>query len=206
METIIICLLVMAIALLIYAISQGKKEKNNVLHNGPITGLPNIIGMPKDNPGQSSLSTIAQHKRENNGGATDNFNNRNAGNPQVSEIPQEGPEVAESEIPDWKEEEEEMERYTANVTDEGFATGVTFDELASVGKMLGRQALEPSEITAAACIASKIDGTELLGLLESKIDDASKRIAMLLDRMVIAQPQKDFSNNSEVNFDINDLT
>jgi hypothetical protein len=182
METIIICLLVLAIAMLLYVIAQGKKEKNNVLHNeDPLAGLPNIIGRPKDASNYSSPSFTAQSKRESILSTTDNFDKRNEGTPKVYKIPQEGPEVAEKTLPDWKEEEEEMGRYAAYGTQDGFATGVTFDELATVGKLLECQELKLSEEKIAADIVSKIDGTELLGLLESKVLQTSRKIATLLD-------------------------
>lgn len=186
METIIICLLILAIAMLLYVIAQGKKEKNNVLHNeDPLAGLPNIIGRPKDASNYSSPSFTAQSKMESTLSTTDNFGKRNEGTPKVYEIPQEGPEVAEKTLPDWMVEEEEMGRYSTYGTEDGFATGVTFDELATVGKLLERQELKLSEEKIAADIVSKIDGTELLELLESKIGDTSKRIATLLDNQLL---------------------
>ncbi|MCW4470212.1 conjugal transfer protein TraD [Flavobacterium sp. MFBS3-15] len=181
METIIICLLVLAIALLIYVITQGKKEKNNVIHNeDPLAGLPDIIGRPKNASNYSSPST-AQSKREGTLSTTDNFDKRNERRPKVYKIPQEEPEVAEKILPDWMEEEEEMERSAAYGTEEGFAMGVTFDELASLEWLLERDAAVPSDREDAISIISKIDGTELLNLLESKVGEASRKIATLLD-------------------------
>ncbi|WP_297332670.1 conjugal transfer protein TraD [Flavobacterium sp.] len=181
METIIICLLVLAIALLVYVIAQGKKEKNNVLHNeDPLAGLPDIIGRPKDASNYSSPST-AQSKREDTLSTTDNFDKRHEGRPKVYKIPQEEPEMAEKILPDWNEEEEEMGRYSAYGTEDGFATGVTFDELASLERLLERETAVPSNREDALSIISKIDGTELLNLLESKVGEASTKIATLLD-------------------------
>jgi hypothetical protein len=190
--------------------ARGKKEKNKVLHNeDPLAGLPDIIGRPKDASNYSSPSTNAQSKVESTLSTTDNFDKRNEGTPKVYKIPQEGPEVAEKTLPDWKEEEEEMGRYAAYGTEDGFATGVTFDELATVGKILSRRALEPSEEKTAADIVSKIDGTELLGLLESKIGDTSKKIALLLDRGIAGKSAEGSSllrNDSEEGFNIHDYS
>lgn len=181
METIIIVLLVVAVALLIYAIAQGNKEKNNVLHNeDPLAGLPDIIGRPKDASNYSSSSITAQSKRESAISTVDNFNNRNAGKPQFSEIRQEGPDESNS-LLDWMEEEEEMERLAAYGTEEGFAMGVTFDELASLEWLQERDVAVPSDSEDATTIISKIDGTELLNLLESKVGEASRKIATLLN-------------------------
>jgi hypothetical protein len=203
METIIICLLVLAVTLLLYVIARGKKDKNNVPQNDdPLAGLPDIIGRPKGAISHSLPSTATQRKRENAVDATDNIEIRNEGATQVSEIPHEGPDEANA-LPDLEEEEEEMGRYATYGTVEGFATGVTFDELATVGKMLECQALERSEEITAAEIVSKIDGTELLGLLESKIGDASKRIALLLDRGIAKQPNESSSIlRKDNNFDL----
>ena len=207
METIIICLLVLAIAMLLHVMARGKKEKDKVLHNeDPLAGLPDIIGKAKDASNYSSHSTTAQSERESTLSTTDNFDKRNEETPQVSEIQQEVINETNAE-PDWREEEEEMRNYAAYGTEEGFATGVTFDELASVGKLLERQVLQSSEEKTAVAIVSKIDGTELLGLLESKIGDASKRIALLLDKGIAKQPDEGSSllrDDKENDFDIGD--
>ena len=85
METIIICLLVVAVALLLYVIVQGKKDKNIIPQNeDPLAGLPDIIGRPKGATSGSSPSNDAQGKRESTLSTTDNFDNRNAENYQVS--------------------------------------------------------------------------------------------------------------------------
>jgi len=207
METIIICMLVLAVALLLSVIVQEKKDKNNVQQNeDPLAGLPDIIGRPKGAPNSLSPSTTAQSKKETAVSTTDNFNKRNEATSKISEIPQEGPDAANT-GPDLNEEEEEMRNYAASGKNEDFATGITFGELAIAQEMLARQSLNPSEEKTAAAIVSKIDGTELLGLLESKIGDASKRIAMLLDRGVDKQPDEGSSlllSDSEEGFDIGD--
>ncbi|MEL1243872.1 conjugal transfer protein TraD [Flavobacterium sp. DGU11] len=182
METIIICLLVVAVALLIYVIVQGKKGNNSLLQKEkPMAGLPDIVGRPKGTPSYSSPSTNTQSKMESVIGATDNFVTRNEAAAQAAKISQEEPDKANAE-PDWREEEEEMRNYGALGTENGFALGITFDELITVQAMLGRKELEPAEEKEAIAIVSKIDGTELLSLLESKIGETSRKIAMLLDK------------------------
>lgn len=210
METIIISVLVVAVALLVYVIVQGKKGKNNILQKEkPMAGLPDIIGRTKDAFNYSSPSITAQSKRESTLSTTDNFDNRNAENYQVFELPQEGSEMAEKILPDWKEEEEEMARYAAYGAEDGFATGLTFDELATVGKLLEQQELKLSEEKIAADIVSKIDGTELLRLLESKVGDVSGRIAMLLDIELTTRSglgSSSMQNDGEESFNIHDYT
>jgi hypothetical protein len=207
MGTIIICLLVLAVALLLYVIAQGKKDKNNVPQNDdPLAGLPDIIGRPKGIPAYSSPSTTVQGKKETALNKTDNFETKNVATSKDSEMLQEGPDAVNTK-PDLKEEEQEMQEYAASGKNEDFATGITFDELAIAQEMLARQSLHPTEEKTAATIVSKIDGTELLGLLESKIGDASKRIALLLDRGIAKQPDDGTStlrDGGQENFEIRD--
>ncbi|WP_116788536.1 hypothetical protein [Flavobacterium psychrotrophum] len=207
MGTIIIGLLVLAVALLLYVIAQGKKDKNNVRQNeDPLAGLPDIIGRPKSTPSYSSTTTNIQGKRESGISATDNFDKINEGTSKISEMLQEGPDAVNTK-PDLKEEEQEMQEYAAFEKNEDFATGITFDELAIAQEMLARQSLHPTEEKTAITLVSKIDGTELLGLLESKIGDASKRIALLLDRGIAKQPDDGTStlrDGGQENFEIRD--
>ncbi|MFP9119031.1 hypothetical protein ACLI08_14665 [Flavobacterium sp. RNTU_13] len=98
-------------------------------------------------------------------------------------IPQEEPD--DESLPDWDDEEEEMKGYAANTAhriEDGLATGVTYDELAAVGQLLQRKSLKASEKKSTVSVASKIDGTELMYMLETAVGDASKKIAKLLDR------------------------
>jgi hypothetical protein len=56
-------------------------------------------------------------------------------------------------------------------------------------------------------VPSKIDGTELMLMLETAVGDASRRIAKLLDRADDYETDSGFStlqNNNERNFDIGD--
>ena len=207
MGTIIIGLLVLAVALLLYVIAKGKKDKNNVPQNDdPLAGLPDIIGRPKGIPAYSSPSTTVRGKKETALNKTDNFDKRNVATSKDSEMLQEGPDAVTTK-PDLKEEEQEMQEYAASGKNEDFATGITFDELAIAQEMLARQSLHPTDEKTAIAIVSKIDGTELLGLLESKIGDASKRIAMLLDRSITKQSGDSDSflrNDTQDGFDVGD--
>jgi len=207
MGTISICLLVLVVALLLYVIAQGKKDKNNVPQNDDLlAGLPDIIGRPKSAPSYSSSSTNIQSKRGNGISPTDNFDKINEGTSKDSEMLKEGPDAVNTK-PDFKEEEQEMQEYAASGKNEDFATGITFDELAIAQEMLARQSLNPTEEKTALAIVSKIDGTELLGLFDSKIGDASKRIALLLDRGIAKQPDDGTStlrDDDQENFEIRD--
>lgn len=182
METIIISLLLLAIGLLFYLTATRGKNAKGIQSTKSATELPDIIGRP--NPfGRHEMLTAANHSKSNKP-----VDERSNFDPitelKTSEILQEGSEALTNAIPEWhEEEEEELERYAVFRSNDGLATGVTFDELATVGRLLERKALEPSEKDIAVNMISKIDGTELLGLLESRVGDTSKKIAMLLDRI-----------------------
>ena len=97
------------------------------------------------------------------------------------QIPQEELDEVFGNMPDFEEEEEEWNRYGISGGDYGFAQGVTFEELSSVGMLLQKDKLEPSQKETAVAIVQKIQGTELFSLLENSIESASRKIAELLD-------------------------
>ena len=80
-------------------------------------------------------------------------------------------------MPDLEEEEEEWNRYGVSDVENGLAQGVTFEELGTVGMLLQKEKLEPSQKETAVTIVQKIDGTELFNLLESSMEGASQKIA-----------------------------
>jgi hypothetical protein len=97
------------------------------------------------------------------------------------QIPQEELDEVFSNMPDFEQEEEEWNRYGISGTDDGFAQGVTFEELSSVGMLLQKDKMEPSQQETAIALVQKIHGTELFSLLENSIESASRKIAELLD-------------------------
>lgn len=182
METTIIALLVVALAVLLaYIIITGRKYTGVVDKvNDQSKDLPDIIGRPKS-------GTIYNTKSNTNQSHIGVMDEKEA-NLQLlitespAPSPMQGTDELSGSLPDLEEEEEEMQRISAFNTEGGLATGITFDELANAAKLLQRHTLETSEKENAAEVFSKIDGTELLNLLESKIGDASRRIAVLLDQ------------------------
>ena len=86
-----------------------------------------------------------------------------------------------------EEEEEEWNRYGISSGDNGFAQGVTFEELSSVGMLLQKEKLEPSQKETAVAIVQKIQGTELFTLLENSMESASRKIAELLDGSLFSE-------------------
>src|SRR5690606_11199761 len=88
------------------------------------------------------------------------------------QIPQEELDEVFSNQPDFEEEEEEWNGYGISGGDNGFAQGVTFEELGAVGMLLQKEKLEPSQKETAIATVQKIQGTELFSLLENSIEGA----------------------------------
>jgi hypothetical protein len=184
METaIVICLLIVIVLLLQDKIvikkslkqQQTKKEKIN-------PNLRDIMGQPK--PVRSLSVPNNANKSQIGETAVNPYNldieydeNENAG----IHIPQEELDEVFSNMPDFEQEEEEWNRYGISGADDGFAQGVTFEELSSVGMLLQKDKLEPSQQETAIALVQKIQGTELFSLLENSIESASRKIAELLD-------------------------
>lgn len=208
MEKIILALGIITIMVFLYSKGNaGNKKKIVPKNDDPLPGVPDILGRPKSG-GRSAVPKDAFEEDMPEGiipmadfGTGDKRDT-------IVPFPQAEPDTAI--IPDWLEEEEELKGYSANAAYgivEGMATGVSFDELATVGKLLGRGALQPAEADIAVSIATKIDGTELLQLLEEAVGDASKRIAMLLDGGGTAnygEGSSKLRDDPETKFDIGD--
>jgi len=203
---IVICLLIIIALLLknkIITTTLDQKPKQGKIN----PGLPDIMGQPKPSGSYSG------HNRNISHGAMDLENSPvsvNAAHDEKIDAETQSQHPARDNVSgagvNLRDEEEDWVGQ-AIITDDSFATGVTFDELASVGKILAQKTMEASETATAAGIAAKIDGTELLGLLESRIGDASKKIAMLLDRSITKLPDEGSSlvrDNNQEGFDIGD--
>ena len=184
METVIvICLLIVIVVLMQDKIviqnrlrqQQPKKEKVN-------PNLPDIMGQPKPVRSLSVPNNANESQIEETEVDPDNFDIEYDENENVSvQIPQEELDEVFSNMPDFEQEEEEWNRYRISGTDDGFAQGVTFEELSSVGMLLQKDKLEPSQQETAIALVQKIHGTELFSLLENSIESASRKIAELLD-------------------------
>lgn len=124
------------------------------------------------------------------------------------QIPQEELDEVFSNQPDFEEEEEEWNGYGISGGDNGFAQGVTFEELGAVGMLLQKEKLEPSQKETAIAIVQKIQGTELFSLLENSIEGASRKIAELLDSSLSSETETSSSTlrkNDLENFDIGEF-
>ena len=106
---------------------------------------------------------------------------------------------------DLEEEEEEFINQRFPNGDNGFALGVTFDELSTVGALLQQEHLEPALQKKAVDIVQKIQGTELFSLMENSIKGASHKLAELLDKSLSTEKDSGssyFKENDVSDFDI----
>jgi len=185
---IVICLLIIIALLLKDKFMINKKSYDRTQQEKVNPELPDIMGQPKplkSYEGQNTMIGRKSIEQENKDG--------NANRVPGEQLPTAAPSAqqAQNDVPTTPIDLDEEQEYwgTQGVrVDDGFATGITFDQLAGMGKLLAQNALKPPEEKMVVSIASKIDGTELLELLESKIGDTSKKIALLLDRTIAGQP------------------
>jgi len=102
----------------------------------------------------------------------------------------------------YDEEEEEWRYYSYIQDDQGFAQGVTFEELQSFHNFVKNEQSETTNNGQLLETAKKIQGTELFSLMQSSVEDASKKIAQLLDSTLDSPNIK--LDNAQNSFDIND--
>jgi hypothetical protein len=209
MEIVIVICLLIVIALLakdkIIIKRVMKKQQRPPLAN---PGLPDIMGQPK--PLRSLLRPKKDTRRqlikpEEEPGS---FELETGENGYTVEIPQEELEEVFGEEPDFDEEEVEWRRFGEPNGEEGFATGVTFEELSTVGALLQQEVLEPALEEQAVDIVHRIQGTELFSLLENSIENVSQKIARLLDKSISNKMDSSSStmrNNDLEGFDIGEF-
>ena len=171
--------------------------------------LPSIMGQSKFKRSLSLPNSANEGQIEEPEINPDNFDIEYDENENVGiQIPQEELDEVFSNMPDFGEEEEEWNRYELSDGDNGFAQGVTFEELNSVGILLQKEKLEQSQKETAIAIVQKIQGTELFSLLENSMEDASRKIAELLDSTLSSETEAGSStlrNNDLSDFDIGEF-
>ncbi len=205
MDIVIVICLVLIIALLV---SDKVIVQKVVKDQRPPTrgekALPDIVGKPKKLERHSATIDTRKsqlgllHKRQ------DNFESEIKGKISGGVAPQEEPDEVEDEGVDLSEEEGEWYEGGLPNGDDGFATGVTFEELSTVGKVLQQNSDDPDLEKKAAEVVLKIQGTELFVLLESSMADASQKIARLLDKQVV-QKMDSGSSNLRSDLDVFDI-
>lgn len=209
METVIVICLLIVIALLVEdKIVIRKKREQNLTKKKTNPNLPDIMGQPKpmrslSAPKSVTKSLIKEPEQEN-----DNFDFEIDDEDVDIQIPQEELDEVFGNVPDLEEEEEEWNRYGISGGDNGFAQGVTFEELSTVGILLQKEKLEPSQKETAVAIVQKIQGTELFSLLENSMESASRKIAELLESSLSSETDSGSSilrNNDLDGFDIGEF-
>lgn len=183
METVIVISLLIVIALLLHdKIVIKKRSEQEPTQEIVNPNLPDIMGQPKPMRSLSVPKTANERQIPEPGINPDKLDIEYDENENVGvQIPQEELDEVFRNMPDFEEEEEEWNRDGISGGDNGFAQGVTFEELSSVGILLQKENLEPSQKETAAAIVQKIQGTELFSLLENSMESASRKIAELLD-------------------------
>lgn len=108
---------------------------------------------------------------------------------------------------DWEDEEEDWKYQDDSKNDNGFATGVTFQELSTAGHLLQQDILEPHLKQQAIDIIQRIEGTKLFDLLENSLNDASQRVAFLISQSILNDDQvNSFKHRDNLTeFDINEF-
>lgn len=184
METIIvICLLIVIVLVLHDKIVIDKGEKTKVEQDTSNSQFPDIMGKSKPYQSHSVLNMPSNFQSEQPEIIPDNLDieydeneNVNIKNPHKEE-----PNEGFSDMLNFEIEEEDWRQYGIISDDNGLAQGVTFEELSTVGIMLQKENLETSQKETTAAIVQKLQGTELFSLLENSVENASIRIAELLD-------------------------
>jgi len=206
METVIvICLLIIIVLLMQDKIIIKKRIKQQHPKQEKVNpNLPDIIGQPKPVRSLSVPKNANQSQIEKTEADSDNLDieydeNENAG----IQIPQEELDEVFSNMHDFEQEEEEWNRYGISGADDGFAQGVTFEELSFVGMLLQKDNLEPSQQETAIALVQKIQGTELFSLLENSIESASRKITELLDGSLSSE--KDSRSSYLRNINLNEF-
>lgn len=210
MEIVItICLLIIIVLLLQDKVVIQWKSEKKPAQEKVNPKLPDIMGQPRPIRSQSLPNAATERQIEEPEVNLDNLDIEYDENENVGiQIPQEELDEVFSNMPDLEEEEEEWNRYGTSGGDGGFAQGVTFEELSSVGVLLQKEELEPAQKETAIAIVQKIQGTELFSLLESSMEDASRKIAELLDSSLSTETQGSSSNlrkNDLNDFDIGEF-
>lgn len=204
-----ICLLIVIVLLLQDKIVIRKKSEQKPKQEKVNPNLPDIMGQPKPVRSLSQPNSANERQIEEQEINPDNLDIEYDENENVSiQIPQEELDEIFRNMPDLKDEEEEWNRYGISSDDKGFAQGVTYDELSSVGALLQKENLEQSQKETVVAIVQRLQGTELFSLLENSVEGASRKIAELLDSTLSSENEDSSSNlrKSDLNdFDIGEF-
>ena len=207
MEIVIVICLLIVIALLVQdKIVIKKSLERKLIQEKTNPKLPDIMGQPRPKRSLSVPNNATERQNEEQEVNPDNFDIEYDENENVDiQIPQEELDEVFSNMSDFDDEEDEWNRYGISSSDNGFAQGVTFEELSSVGMLLQKEKLEPSQKETAIAIVQKIQGTELFSLLENSMEGASQKIAELLDSSLSSETEAGSSTLRKNDFDSFDI-
>ncbi|CAM2857635.1 conjugal transfer protein TraD [Chryseobacterium flavum] len=199
---IVICLLIVIVLLAKDKIIIKKVVKSKPQQPMVNPDLPEIMGQPKPIERHIVPTTATKRQLVEQDDIPDNFGTETYETGFSREIPQEELDEVFGSEPDFdfEDEDEEWEEQGLPDSDNGFATGVTFDELSTVGALLQQDVLEPALQQKAVDIVQRIQGTELFSLLENSMEGASQKIAALLDKSL--STGTDFSSSNLRNKDL----
>lgn len=209
METVIvICLLIVIVLLLQDKIVIKKNYKQKPVQDKKNSILPDIMGQPKPQRSLSVPKNTNESQTQKQEYNNDNFKIEiDEEKVDLQMLPEELDEVFGN-VPDFENEEEEWNSYGISDGENGFAQGVTFEELSTVKKLLKKEKMRPSQKETATVLLQIIQGTELFDLLENSIEDASQKIAKLLDGTLSAETDSSSSflpKNDLEEFDIGEF-
>jgi|GEM_PF-110092 len=208
---IIICLLAIIILQLEDKMVIKWKSSDKPIEEKTPPNLPDIVG--KSKPVQTGIEssssptpTLVKQKKIPQKQLESDYNIKEK---RAILNPEREPNQILNNIPNLAEEEEALREQMQYDEESGFAEGVTFEELSSIGDLLQKEKLEQKQKETVVAIVQKIQGTELFTLLENAIENASQNIADLLDHRLSSSVTKDYSaifHKKNLNdFDINDF-
>jgi hypothetical protein len=209
METVIVICLLIVIFLLAkdkIVIKKYLRQKAVQKRNNP--NLPDIMGQPKPQRSLAVPKNDNERQEQKVEPTNDNFEIEIDEEKVDLQIPQEELDEVFGNVPDFENEEEEWNSYGISDGENGFAQGVTFEELSTVKKLLKKEKMRPSQKETATVLLQKIQGTEFFDLLENSIEDASQKIAKLLDGTLSAEKDSgsSFLNKNDLkDFDIGEF-
>ena len=202
---IIICLLIIIMLLAKDKIIIEKVVKSKPIQNKVNFDLSEIMGKSKTLKRHTVPMSAIKHQSDKIADTAHNFETEIHDTDYAGDILQEELDGASGSklISDFEEESVEWEEEGLSGSDNGFATGVTYEELSAVGELLQQDAPEKISQQKAVDVVQKIQGSELFNLLENSIEGASRKIAELLDNSL--STGVDFSSSNMQKNDVEDF-
>ena len=202
---ILVCLIIVIILLLKDKVVIYKTVRKQVRQKNRMSDLPDIMGLSKPIERHTVPMNTTKSQSDERSDIPDTFETETYETGFEWENPQREEELDEvfGSMLDFEDEEEEWSEYEYTNSDNEFATGVTFDELTTVGALLQQEVLEPALQQKAVNIVQRLQGTELFSLLENSMEGASQKIAALLDKSL--STETDFSSSNLRKNDVGDF-